>query len=62
MLLRISVPDGVEEKVLIIQRVDRGNEVIGTRGLSPGDAIEIELPLGSQLLVEEGAIIARYSS
>jgi len=62
MLLRISVPDGNDEKILIIQRVDRGNEISGTRGLSPGDSLEIELPIGSQLLVEEGQIIARYSS
>ena len=62
MLLRISIPDGKDEKVLIIQRVDRGNEISGTRGLGPGDTIDIELPFGSQLLVEEGQIRARYSS
>jgi NAD(P)H-flavin reductase len=62
MLLKISVPSSEEEVVLIVQRVDRGNEVMGTRGLSPGDSLEIELPLGSQLLVEEGVIMARYSS
>ena len=62
MLLRISVPDGKDEKVLIVQRLDNGNEISGTRGLSPGDSLDIELPLGAQLLIEEGAIIARYSS
>ena len=65
MLLKISIPDNRGsrgEKVLLVQRLDNGNEVSGMRGLSPGDSLEIELPLGSQLLVEEGAIVARYSS
>ena len=62
MLLKISVPDGKGEEVLLVQRIDRGAEVSGIRGLSPGDSFMVDLPLGSQLLVEEGVIFARYSS